>query len=221
MVINCYTLLTIEKHTQFMSTMEAEDIDIVIGTESHIDASVSDGEIFHPGYDIHKKDQNRNSGLPEFDSNCEAVWAKEQVCGCRTLIVGSYYRPPNTSIHELTDLKNSLGMISSKYPAANIVLGGDFNIPSIDWETKSVNRNPQYGHCLNHKLIDICQYFSLDQMVRMPTCLNNKLDLILTRNHNLFRNTSTVTGISDHDIVTTDLDMKVPMKKKKQDCLHI
>jgi len=156
MVIICYTLLTIEKHTQFMSTVEAEDIDIVIGTESHKDASVSDGEIFHPGYDIHRKDQNRNgggaflaikkylisSGLPEFDSNCEAVWAKEQVCGCQTLTVGSYYRPPNTSIHELTDLKNSLGMISSKYPAANIVLGGDFNISSTDWETKSVNRNP-------------------------------------------------------------------------------
>ena len=47
--------------------------DIVIGTESHIDALVSDGEIFHPGYDIHNKYAHTAS---EFESNTSrhATW---------------------------------------------------------------------------------------------------------------------------------------------------
>lgn len=235
MVINCNSILSTDKRTQFMSTVEAEGPDVVIGTESHVDASVSDGEIFHPGYDVYRKDRDRNgggvfvaikncfisSGMPEFDSDCETVWARIQVFGCRTLIVGSYYRPPNSTIDALSGLEDSLGRISSKYPAANIVLGGDFNMPGIDWETKSVIRNPQYGNGMSQKLIDICNDFSLDQVVRIPTRLNNILDLILTTNPNLFRNISTINGISDHDIVTTDLDMKVPMNKKKARTVYI
>jgi len=47
------------------------------------------------------------------------------------------------------------------------------------------------------------------------------LDLILTINPNLFRNVSTVTGINDHDIITTNLDLKVPMNKKKARTVYI
>ena len=59
--------------------------------------------------------------------------------------------------------------------------------------------------------------FSLDQIVRIPTRLNNILDPILTANPNLFRNSSTVTGLSDHEIVTTDLnsmasDIDIPVR---------
>jgi len=42
-----------------------------------------------------------------------------------------------------------------------------FSCFKSDWETESVNRNPQYGNCLNQKLVDICNDFSLDQVVRI------------------------------------------------------
>ena len=45
-----------------MSTIEIEDLDIVFGTGSHIDASVFDGEIFHPGYGIYQKDCKSSGG---------------------------------------------------------------------------------------------------------------------------------------------------------------
>jgi len=40
--------------------VEADDI--IISIETHIDALVSDGEIFHPWYEIHRQERNRNGG---------------------------------------------------------------------------------------------------------------------------------------------------------------
>ena len=32
---------------------------------------------------------------PELDTECETVWCKLNIIGCRTLYLGSFYRPPN------------------------------------------------------------------------------------------------------------------------------
>ena len=31
---------------------------------------------------------------PEPDTNCEIIWCKMNIIGCRTLYLGSFYRPP-------------------------------------------------------------------------------------------------------------------------------
>ena len=36
-----------------------------------------------------------SSETPELDTNCEIVWCKMNIIGCRTLYLGSFYRPPD------------------------------------------------------------------------------------------------------------------------------
>jgi hypothetical protein len=40
----------------------------------------------------------------------------------------------------------------SKGNLPNIILGGDFNLPHIDWSLNTVKPNPQYGKEINKKL---------------------------------------------------------------------
>ena len=54
-----------------------------------------------------------------------------------------------------------LSGIDGKY----VLLGGDFNLPDIDWEEGSFKSNPLYTAAINWKMIDIANDFNLTQMV--------------------------------------------------------
>ena len=56
----------------------------------------------------------------------------------------------------------------------------------------------------------------LTQIVEEPTRLNNILDLILTNCPNQISRTHIISGISDHNVVHTELDIprRVPLYKK-------
>lgn len=60
-------------------------------------------------------------------------------------VVGSFNRLPSTSIDYLKQLELSMNNIRqvSGTDGKYILLGGDFNLPDIDWEEGSVRSNPQ------------------------------------------------------------------------------
>ena len=49
------------------------------------------------------------------------------IIGKTGIAVGSFYGPPD-------DLSLSITEIKHKFPHTQIILGGDFNCPGIDWE---------------------------------------------------------------------------------------
>ena len=80
----------------------------------------------------------------------------------------------------------------------NTWLGGDFNLPDIDWDILS----PKPGGTapgLSKLLLEISNDFGLEQIVREPTRINNTLDLFFTTNPTLVERSTIVPGISDHD----------------------
>lgn len=95
------------------------------------------------------------------------------------------------------------------------MLGGDFNLPGIDWDDLS----PKHGaQDVNHidQLLDLSHYHNLHQVVRDPTRLENTLDLLFTTHPGLVGRSTTGPGISDHDhLVITDTDLKATMNAKK------
>ena len=88
--------------------------------------------------------------------------------------------------------------ISNNGRLPNIILSGDFNLPSIDWETNTVQDNPQYGQAINSKLVEIANNNDLIQMVTEPTRGNNILDLLFTTNPALVEHIEIHPGMSDH-----------------------
>jgi hypothetical protein len=89
-------------------------------------------------------------------------------------------------------------------------MAGDFNLPSIVWETNSIKINPVYGLSVNNHALQLIEKFQLKQVVNVPTrpISGNILDLLCIRPHAMLSKIYTETGISDHDIVIGELDLK-------------
>lgn len=59
-MVNCRSLKNkIDEFTILLETVKAQ---IVMGTESWLDDTVSDVEIFPPGFTVYRKDRNRHGG---------------------------------------------------------------------------------------------------------------------------------------------------------------
>ncbi len=90
------------------------------------------------------------SATPELQSNCEGVWCKLEIVGCKTLYLCSFYRPPDkTDPDYLEQLNTSLHRLAS-YKTANVLIGGDFNCGDIDWASMHVPRVNQVCQRLTH-----------------------------------------------------------------------
>ena len=64
---------------------------------------------------------------------CKLVWVQLHTSDHQSIILGSFYRPPNSPPSVPDDLPDSVQQIQRQFPNAIILLGGDFNIPGIDW----------------------------------------------------------------------------------------
>ena len=134
-----------------------------------------------------------------------AVWAKLFIVGIKPLYICSYYRPLNSDLEPLVELKNSLSsLFIGKSVPPHLVVTGDFNLPDITWSETGgrLISNPTYGSVLNNTFLNILDDFSLEQLILSPTRGNHILDLILTSQPGLFTDVTIVPGLSDHEAVT-------------------
>ena len=95
----------------------------------------------------------------------------------------------------------------------NIIIGGDFNLPGIDWETWQTGCTNKSQHKV---LLDFLLNNSLSQLISQATrpTSNNILDLLITSSPNLIENIQTVPGISDHLAIIFDVNLKPHIPKK-------
>ena len=82
-----------------------------------------------------------------------------------------------------------------------------------DWKQKTLKPKTRYPN-LHLKFGEVLDDNGLTQIVEEPTRLDNTLDLIMTNRPNQINRTHVLPGISDHDAVFTELDIK-PSRKKQ------
>ena len=136
----------------------------------------------------------------DLDSSADVVWAQDPC-----------------SLHQSTDAltvilhrwNNSAVVDKLNDTTPNAVITGDFNVPSVDWASLTVNNNPQYGHSVNQVVLDMAVQNGLSQIQNEPTRLNNTLDLVFITNMNMVNNVKVHPGMSDHNCVITDINLKV------------
>ena len=75
--------------------------------------------------------------------------------------------------------------------------------------------NTQYRPTINWALLDMVSRHPQSQCVKDPTRNCNILDLVFTTNPDLVKSTIVSEGMSDHDLVITELDLKMKPPKKK------
>ena len=57
----------------------------------------------------------------ELETDCEVVWTKLELAGCRSVYVAAFYRPHEIDSHTLDELQKSLERVCNR--TASIVLG--------------------------------------------------------------------------------------------------
>ena len=96
-----------------------------------------------------------------------------------------------------------------------IILCGDFNCPDISWEIGNVNTYSP-DRSTQQSLIDVTESAQLTQVHNSSTIESKLLDLVLTTNPTIVTHSVTVPGISDHDIIVTDFDVKIQYQNKQR-----
>ena len=226
MIINCQSLRG--KHANFENVVDYTKPDLILGTESWLDSSITDSEVFPTNYNVYRKDRNTHGGgvfmavkkcynssaLPETDTNCEIIWAKVELEQTTDMYVSSFYRPPNTNLDYFDNFSESL----QKLPQTSLdkvkILGGDFNLPDISWQSQSVKPGGKHTN-ISKQLLQCTADESLTQLQLEPTRDQNILDLYFTNRPGLAKHTQTLPGISDHDIVLVDTELKAKINKNK------
>ena len=226
MIVNCRSIKA--NNCDFLSTVDDFQPDCILGSESWLDHSIYNAEVFPMNYNIYRRDRNIHGGgvfiavsnvyissnVTIQENNSEIIWAKVDLNSTKSLLLGNFYRPPDSKIETFEGLQQSVQQLTKSINNKHVILGGDFNLPNIDWNTKTVNpggKNKQFCD----SVLDLMDDYSLEQVVQEPTRGKNILDLCFTNQPSLVNKVNIVSGISDHDIVIMDSSIKPKFNKKK------
>ena len=232
--LNCQSIKTGGKPAQLQNMISSLQGEIVIGSESWLNSSIKSQEVFQEGFNSYRRDRPAGSGggvfilvskqfhssqpeelIVEENTDCELLWVKVRVKGSSDLYIGSFYRPPDKTDPEyLQCLQTTINRIP-RDKGAHLWLGGDFNLPDINWEVETVAHYGSYS-TLSNQLLTVMRDSFLDQVVMEPTRItettSNTLDLFFTSNKTLINKVEILPGISDHEAVYVIDSSLRPMK---------
>ena len=228
-VVNCQSVQG--KKPLIENLSDATGADVIIGTESWLKNDINSNEVFPDGFVAYRKDRHKSEGGGVFilvssryescepdelfnSPECELLWVKVKIKGQKDLFISSMYRSQTTRPGYFDPLRDCLQKIPQD---AHIWLGGDFNLPDIDWPSNSFIPCGQYP-ALSKELLSVTSDFNLEQINHKPTRItedvSNVLDLFFTNNTTLVTNADTLPGISDHDILVIESSLR-PFTPKK------
>ena len=212
--------------------------DIIIFTETKIDKYIFNSEFLPANYECKgsaRKDRTADGGgvliatregLDPVDisienNSTESSWVKINVKGEAPIIIGSFYRrDTESSVDQIEDLDEVLKNLSdTTQQNTTLYLGGDFNLPGIDWDSLTTKPNCRHKNICD-KLLEISGEHNLHQVQKEATRLDANLDLLFTNKPDLIKETSVIPGTSDHSFVVIDTFHKLDIPKKPRRKIH-
>ncbi|CAC5418869.1 unnamed protein product [Mytilus coruscus] len=163
--------------------------DIIIGTETWLDSKTSSYEYFSKDqYTVFRKDRPPNkkgqchggvliaisnnflcTEIKELDTVCEMIWVELLISNAHKCYICAYYRPQPDDDTSLDLLNESISRINASSKSA-IIIGVDFNLGNINWETSSVipgktnQKLQQFLDIINdHSLAQVYLYINISR----------------------------------------------------------
>ena len=214
--------------------MANDSVDIIYATETHLSGE-TDAELELAEFNIHRRDRPVNGkhggGVmiairKSLDSTCilkgkdaESIFCTITRRNKPPAVVACAYRPPDNNIEVATAIARDITDIRSKFKKSDFMMGGDFNLPDINWETFEI-KGGNYSKNVNQIILDSCSDNGLRQTVTEPTRkdkrsgVENILDIFLTSNPNLLTKTAVVSGLGDHEAVRIESLLQLNRRKK-------
>ena len=100
-------------------------------------------------------------------------------------------------------------------------MAGDFNLPDIEWASETLKSTRVYNTGVSYKMLGITRDNYISQVNFQPTRHGNILDLLFVTNPDLVKEIHTSPGMSDHDIVIADIDIKAKINRKTTRTVHL
>lgn len=108
--------------------------------------------------------------------------------------------------NSLDKLEISLSQLGSK--PGNVIVAGDFNLPSWDWKNKTLKHvKPGSKFTALHYRLGTYWMTGMGQVIQEPTREINTLDLIATNSPSKVSNVQIIPGISDLNIPVIHKDV--------------
>ena len=190
-------------------------------TETWLKPFISDIQVSIPNYNLVRSDRIKRerggvilyihetlplSDTATFDNDyCEAVITTIETT---ETILACIYRPPDAPPQKFKEMISFLDSYIKEKTSDQyyeIIITGDFNLPSIDWNTtSSMTKSQTTDSSKNHQtLLTFLSDHLLSQYIHIPTRYDNILDLLFSNNPNLVLHVnSNKTELSDHNVVT-------------------
>ncbi|MCG7877682.1 MAG: reverse transcriptase domain-containing protein [Candidatus Thiodiazotropha endolucinida] len=167
---------------------ELADFDVISLTETWLNETIMNEDITfnnfqppfrrdrigdsHGGIAVYVKNGipcKRRGDLELIDIEC--MWLEINVRN-RKILVGTFYRPPNSTPFVLNEIENSIGLAVDT-GTADIVVVGDFNLNVLNTQSE-------------RKIADLCQQYNFNQLINEPTNYTEYsstiIDLIMVSN---------------------------------------
>ena len=231
LVINFQSIRS--KRESFWAMLEYSDPDVILANETWLNPTIAEREVLPANYKfVARKDRPNSShggvaiiakhdlDTAEIDTSATSEFVEASL-SCKDLkkpiILGCMYRPTDNNNDYTQDLCNALSDLSARFKDHIIWLGGDTNLPDIDWKTDTITGH-SYPVSINQTYIDTFNHIGCEQIVNFPTRINNILDVFCTNRPSPIDRYTPIPGLSDHDIVLTDTNVlpthQKPIKRK-------
>ena len=204
--------------------MQNQPFDILTLNETRLDNSILDCEVQISGYDIIRRDRNRNGGgvaiyiresIPYMDRKDLIPDALESICieikkpKSKPMLISSWYRPPNSNIDLFQNFEQFLQLAHDEN--MEIIITGDLNCNFLE-QDRSQNTS---------KLLDLMDIYQLQQHIQSPTRITSLtqtlIDVIFTQiGDNKTLDSGVIElGISDHSLVYLCRKVSLPKEAPK------
>lgn len=215
----------VNKVNEVFNIVQKNNLHVLAITETHLDQTITNGQLELKGYNILRRDRNRRGGglaiyLQEHllfkvrDDLCvdgiEILWIQIHLPFQQPTLIGCVYRPPNSNISYLNKICESMDLAMNE--RRDLFVLGDFN---IHWESSHSGANKTRFS----QYIESC---NLSQMVNEITrSARNKygqktestIDLIFCNVPGKCSNAKSVLlSWTDHNIVSITKHTKVPKR---------
>ena len=150
------------------------------------------------------------------DDTCE-LKAVKITCQHNPVTAASIYRPTNNDTEYAAHLATAMENLAKKHTKGVIWIGGDSNLPDINWSTNSTT-GCNYKREINAVVLQAADNCGLDQVLDFPfpTRDTNLLDVFLTNRPSLIQECYPLPGISDHEMVYVDSDVSARYRRPIQ-----
>ena len=198
------------KKDEICHFLNDNNIDIIRGCETYLSPSISTSELLHPVYTAYKCDRDDGYGgsiiiarknliIEEIKTNQvnpnQLVAIDVESFHKPVILMSCYRAPKRPSFKSLVD---EIKRLSDKYKFNPVLIGGDFNLPGIDWETKSIVES-YYPKALNESFLETLDFCNSDQLVNLTTRKNHTLDLLIIHRSSFVEKCLLIPGFGDHE----------------------